>query len=161
MSQPFVHLRIHSEYSVSDGIVRIKPLASEAASMGMPALAITDNNNMYALVKFYNAVNAAGVKPIVGCDVWVRAESEDEAPTPLVLLAKTTQGYRNLTELLSRGYQEGQHLGKALLQRQWIEEKAEGLIALSAGSEGEIGRALLAGKQALAQDLALYWMSVF
>ncbi|MFB0970717.1 MAG: PHP domain-containing protein, partial [Pseudomonadales bacterium] len=65
MSQPFVHLRIHSEYSVSDGIVRIKPLASEAASMGMPALAITDNNNMYALVKFYNAVNAAGVKPIV------------------------------------------------------------------------------------------------
>lgn len=161
MSQPFVHLRIHSEYSVSDGIVRIKPLASEAASMGMPALAITDNNNMYALVKFYNAVNAAGVKPIVGCDVWVRAESEDEAPRPLVLLAKTTQGYRNLTELLSRGYQEGQHLGKALLQRQWIEEKAEGLIALSAGSEGEIGRALLAGKQALAQDLALYWMSVF
>ena len=159
MNPSFIHLRIHSEFSLNDGIVRLKPLAATAAEMRMPALAVTDNNNLYGLIKFYSAASNAGIKPIVGADVWVNQPNAEA--TPLVLLARNETGYRNLTELISRGYQQGQVLGKAFLEQAWVAEKAEGLIALSAGITGDVGRALAAGKLELAKQLALRWMEIF
>ena len=161
MSQPFVHLRLHSEFSINDGIVRIKPVTAAAAGMQMPAMAITDNNNLFGLIKFYGAAAEAGVKPIVACDVWIASETENEDPTPLVLFARNEKGYRNLSELLSKAYLEGQHLGRANLKKSWIADQADGLIALSAGHTGDVGRALLNGKPDEARRLAQRWMDIF
>ncbi len=161
MSIPFVHLRIHSEFSLVDGLVRIKPLMGKLAGMTMPAVALTDQSNMCALVKFYKAAMANGIKPIVGVDIWLANEDDDEAPTRLTLLARNDQGYRNMTELVSRGFTEGQRHGKAIIARQWLAQQAEGLIVLSGASQGEIGRALLAGNNALARERLDFWMKVF
>ena len=166
MSQTFVHLRLHSEYSLSDGMVRIKPLATAVAEMQMPAVAVSDDNNLFALIKFYKAASEAGVKPLIAADVWVSADDESEEATPLVLIARNEKGYRNLSELLSRAYLEGQALGslqthKATLQRQWIAEQAQGLIALSAGRQGDVGKALLSGRHELASQLARQWLGIF
>jgi DNA polymerase III subunit alpha len=158
MKPTFVHLRVHSEYSMIDGIVRIKPLVDAIAQNQMPAAAISDNCNLFALVKFYKAATSAGIKPIIASDIWVASE---QGPTPLVLIARNETGYKNLIELLSRAYSEGQQAGRATLARSWIAEQAEGLIALSAGKEGEVGRAILAGNLAEAKNLIRQWKSVF
>ena len=133
MTQEFVHLRVHSEYSLSDGMVRIKPLVNACVEQNMPAVTVSDRNNLFALVKFYNAAESAGIKPIIASDVWVVGDNSSEEATPLVLIARTDTGYRNLCELLSRSYGEGQSMGVASLKRGWIEAQSEGLIALSDG----------------------------
>ncbi len=164
MSPNFVHLRLHSEYSLSDGMVRIKPLIAAVAANGMPAVAISDSNNLFGLVKFYNAANNGGVKPIIACDVSVQIsldDNSDEGTAPLVLLACNEKGYRNLSELLSRAYLEGQALGKVSLRREWIAAQSDGLIALSAAQQGDVGRALLAGKYDEARARAQAWMAIF
>jgi len=164
MRPNFVHLRLHSEYSLSDGMVRIKPLITAVAGHGMPAVAISDNNNLFGLVKFYNAASNGGVKPIIACDVSVQTSLEsngDEGIAPLVLLACSEKGYRNLSELLSRAYLEGQTLGKVSLRREWIAAQSEGLIALSAAQQGDVGQALLAGKFDEAKARAKAWMAIF
>jgi len=102
MSTEFVHLRLHSEYSLVDGLVRIKPLAKKVAEIGMPAVALTDFNNFFGLVKFYKAAQAAGVKPILGADLLVLDEDGEGNPTQLVLLIADEQGYKNLTRLISK-----------------------------------------------------------
>ncbi len=161
MSAEFVHLKVHTEFSLNNGLVRIKPLSGKLAQMAMPAVAITDQSNLCALVKFYKAVRGAGVKPIVGVDIWLDNPEEPERPSRLTLLAKNERGYRNMTELVSKGFTEGQHWGRAIIKQAWLEQAADGLIALSAAKEGEIGRALLAGKVELAERLVQRWMSVF
>ena len=147
MSDPrFAHLRVHTEYSLFDGLVRIKPLVAAAAAQKMPAVAVTDQTNLFALIKFYKAALGAGVKPICGVDLWVQNPIEPEGePFRLTLLVRTGKGYRNLMELVSRAYAEGQNIDpeRALVKVEWIREKAEGLIALSGARQGEIGRALL------------------
>lgn len=161
---PFVHLRVHSEYSVVDGLVRVKELVKAASEMGMPAVALTDQVNFYALIKFYQAALGAGVKPICGADIWLEnSEDPDEGPYRLTLIAMNRRGYRNLTELISRAHQEGQGVQpeKALVKTEWIEEKAEGLIALSGAREGDVGDALLSEKDELAEQRLQHWMSVF
>mgnify|MGYP001386080475 CR=1 FL=1 len=145
MTRDFVHLRVHSEYSLSDGMVRIKSLVAQCLEQSMPAIAVTDSNNLFALIKFYNAAQGSGVKPIVASDVWVVGDHTNEEAAPLVLIARNDQGYRNLCELISRSYSEGQSMGVACLKRSWIADQAEGLIALSGGRDGDVGRALLAG----------------
>ena len=111
MSVSFVHLRVHSEFSLVDGLVRIKPLAKALAGMNMPAVAITDQSNMCSLVKFYKTAMGAGIKPICGADLWL-AGSDPEAPlSRICFLAMNPKGYRNLTELISRGWTEGQRNG--------------------------------------------------
>src|SRR5690554_5987319 len=162
MSNPsFVHLRIHSEYSLVDGLVKVKPLIKQVAQYGMPAVALTDQSNMCGLVKFYKTAMGEGIKPIVGCDVWVENPDEAESPYRLTFYASNDIGYKNLKELVSRGFTEGQHLGKAILKPEWIEQAAEGLIVLSGGKYGEVGRLLLAGRQDQARDCLKHWMSVF
>lgn len=161
MSTAFVHLKIHTEYSLTNGLLRIKPLVKKVQAAQMPAIAITDQSNLCALVKFYGAVRGAGIKPIVGVDIWLENADEDAPPTRMTLLAKNDEGYRNITELVSRGFTEGQHLGRAIIKRSWLEAQASGIIALSGAKEGEIGRSLLAGKTEQAARQLSHWMQVF
>ena len=161
MTRDFVHLRVHSEYSLSDGMVRIKPLIAHCLEQSIPAIAVTDRNNLFALIKFYNAAQGSGVKPIVASDVWVVGDHSNEEAAPLVLIARNDQGYRNLCELISRSYGEGQSMGVACLKRSWIEAQADGLIALSGGRDGDVGRALLAGNVDEARRRAERWQAIF
>ena len=161
MPVPFVHLRVHSEFSLVDGLVRIKPLAKALAGMNMPAVAITDQSNMCSLVKFYKTAMGAGIKPICGADLWLAAADPEAPLSRICFLAMNPKGYRNLTELISRGWTEGQRNGLVILQREWIAPASEGLIALSAGKEGDIGMALLAGRQDEAEALLQDWMAMF
>ena len=157
----FVHLRVHTEYSLVDGTVRVKPLMSAVSEAGMPAVALTDQGNLFAMVKFTRAALAAGLKPIIGVDVWVRADDEQSQPYRMVLLCQSREGYLNLTQLISKSYLEGQHGGVPMMQASWIEAHASGLIALSGGREGDVGHALLSGKKSLAKQRLLHWQSVF
>ncbi len=162
MSFPFVHLRVHTEFSLVDGLVRIKPLIKAVAGAGMAAVAVTDQSNMCSLVKFYKAAMGGGVKPICGADLWLASAEVDGSLSRLTLLAMDAKGYRNLTELVSRGWTEGQHGdGLVIIQRDWVKEAAEGLIALSGAREGEIGLALLNGHLDQAAALLEEWLMVF
>ena len=131
MQAAFVHLRVHTEYSLVDGIVKIKALVKRLADLAMPAVAVTDNVNLFALVKFYKAAMAQGLKPIAGADVWLFNEDEPNSPYRLTLLVHQQQGYITLTELISKAYQEGQQQGIPMLKREWLEHNHHGLIALS------------------------------
>jgi len=157
----FIHLRVHTEYSLVDSMVRVKPLMSALAADHMPAAALTDQSNLFAMVKFTRAALAAGIKPIIGVDLWVRQEDEQGLPYRMVLLCKNREGYLNLSQLISRSYLEGQHGGVPMVQSAWVEEFSEGLIALSGGREGEVGRALLSGQKDLALERLTHWKSVF
>tara|TARA_R110002110_G_scaffold415765_3_gene655277 strand:- start:40279 stop:43767 length:3489 start_codon:yes stop_codon:yes gene_type:complete len=157
----FVHLRLHTEYSLVDGLVRVKPLVNRVAELGMPAVAVTDVSNFYALVKVYKAAFAAGVQPIFGVDLMVLEGDEPDKARPLCLLAMNQEGYRNLIRLISRAYTEGQHLGEPYVHKSWLSETAGGVIALSAGAAGEVGQAILGGKPELAEQRAQFYMSLY
>jgi len=161
MAQSFVHLHLHTEYSLVDGLIRIKPLARAVADAGMPAVAVTDQSNLFAMVKFYRAAMAAGVKPIIGVDLWVNTRQNPLQATRLVLLCQDTRGYHNLTELISRSYLEGQHQGRPMLDSAWLDGHSEGLIALSGGRDGEIGQHLLAERWDEARQAADFWQALF
>jgi DNA polymerase III subunit alpha len=161
MQAQFVHLRLHTEFSLVDGIVKIKPLVKRLAGSNMPALAVTDHANLFALVKFYKAAIGQGIKPIAGSDVLIFNPEEPAAPHRLTLLVKNRTGYVALMELLSRAYQEGQHQGVPMLRPEWIVANHGGLIALSGAMNGDIGKALLAGNIDLARQLAEQWAALF
>ncbi|WP_144821495.1 DNA polymerase III subunit alpha [Marinobacter piscensis] len=161
MSQTFVHLRVHSEYSMVDGLVRVEPLVERVAELGMPAVGLTEQSNMCSLVRFYKETTNAGVKPVIGADLWLDNPDEPDNPFRLTLLAKDNAGYLNLTEIISLGYTEGQRFGKPIIQRHWLESRAEGLIALSGAKVGDVGKALLSGKPELAKSRAEYWMNLY
>ncbi|MDO7653753.1 MAG: PHP domain-containing protein, partial [Porticoccus sp.] len=156
----FVHLRLHSEYSLVDGLVRIKPLVKRVADMNMPAVALTDVCNLFSLVKFYKAAQGAGLKPICGADFQVQSSIVDGTPYGVTLLVVNQQGYQNITQLISRAYQEGQVQGKPFLQRQWINELSEGLIVLC-GRHSDVGQSLISGKHELAKELLDGWLQCF
>ena len=161
MPAKFVHLRLHSEYSLVDGLVRIKPLAAKVASLDMPAVALTDFNNFFGLVKFYKAAQGAGVKPILGAEVLVLDESGEGALTQLVLLIMDNVGYKNLTCLISKAYQEGQRQSVPTIRLDWLAELGDGLIALSGGRLGEVGVALVSGRKVDAQQSLTRLMGLF
>ncbi|WP_405118567.1 DNA polymerase III subunit alpha [Pseudomonas leptonychotis] len=161
MTASFVHLRLHTEFSLVDGLVRVKPLIKSVAAAGMPAVAVTDMSNMCSLVKFYKAAMGGGIKPICGADIWLASAEEDGPLSRMTLLAMNAKGYRNLTELVSRGWSEGQSNDLVIIQRDWVKAAAEGLIALSGAKEGEVGHALLGGESAAAEALLHEWMAVF
>lgn len=155
----FVHLHLHTEYSLVDSLIRIKPLVKAVRKAGMPACAITDYSNLFALVKFYRAALSEGIKPIIGVDVQLHQGTEPA--TRLLLLCQNEIGYRNLTRLVSRAYTEGQKNSVPYLHREWLKGATDGLIALSGGREGEIGQALLAGNTPFAQQQVDYFKSLF
>ena len=157
----FVHLRLHSEFSIVDGTVRVDDGIAAAVADGMPALAVTDLANAFGLVKFYRAARARGVKPIVGCDVWLTHEAERDQPFRALLLAQSRAGYLRLAEWLTRAYRTNQHRGRAELSRDWLREGTEGLIALSGAREGEVGSSLLQGNAHGAAKAAHAWADLF
>ena len=159
MKARFVHLRLHSEYSLIDGLVRIKPLVKAVAESSMPAVAVTDFTNFFALVKFYKAAQGAGVKPIAGADI--RVVDDDGNVGELLLLVQDAQGYRNLTELISRGYSEGQRQGTPHIHMRWLAECNEGLIALSGGIKSHMGIAITSGRKDDAAALLTAFMRMF
>ncbi|RUR34597.1 DNA polymerase III subunit alpha [Vreelandella nanhaiensis] len=161
MTVPFVHLRLHSEYSLVDGLVKLKSLVSTTAERGMPALALTDETNLFGLVKFYKAAQGAGLKPIIGSDLWLTNPHDDAHPYRITLLAMNADGYRNLTELISKGWTHGQRQGRAILDKRWVLEQSDGLIALSGGREGDIGRHLLSDHEREARLLLEEWQAAF
>ncbi len=161
MPQPFVHLHLHSEFSLLDSTLRLKQLVERAKELGMPAIAVTDQFNMFALVKFYQAAVAAGIKPIAGADVLVNSPDEPDESTSLVLLCQNRQGYLNLCQLLSKGYQDGQYHGVPHLRRDWISQHSAGLIALSGGRMGDVGQALIKQHPKKARQYAQRWMKDF
>ena len=161
MTASFVHLRLHTEFSLVDGLVRVKPLIKSVAAAGMPAVAVTDMSNMCSLVKFYKAAMGGGIKPICGADIWLASADEDGPLSRMTLLAMNAKGYRNLTELVSRGWSEGQSNDLVIIQRDWVKEAAEGLIALSGAKEGEVGHALLDGEPEEAEAVLREWLAVF
>ncbi|MDD2914404.1 MAG: DNA polymerase III subunit alpha [Gallionella sp.] len=162
MPQPsFVHLRLHSEYSISDGMVRVDEAVAAAKSDGMPALALTDMNNVFGLIKFYKSARGAGLKPVVGCDVFISNDADRDRPHRLLLLCQSREGYLLLCRLLSRAYLENQHRGRAELRREWLHEGTNGLIALSGAHLGDVGSALLAGNTKQAKQFAQEWAALF
>ncbi|TAL46683.1 MAG: DNA polymerase III subunit alpha [Methylovulum sp.] len=161
MQPAFVHLRLHTEFSLVDGIVKIKPLVKRLAELNMPAVAISDHVNLFSLVKFYKAAMGQGIKPIAGADVLVFNDEDPAAPFRLTLLVNNQQGYVTLTELISKAYQEGQHQGIPVLRREWLETNHRGLIALSGAMEGDIGKALLSENAGIARRLAENWAGLF
>ena len=161
MPPKFVHLRLHTEFSLVDGIVRIKPLVKRLAELTMPAVAVTDRCNLFALVKFYKSALNQGLKPIVGADVLIFNADEPTNPHRMTLLVKNRTGLVTLMELISKAYQEGQHQGVPILLPQWLMANNLGLIALSGAMQGDIGRALLAENLVMAQELAQQWEAVF
>ena len=162
MPQPsFVHLRLHSEYSISDGMVRLDKAVSVAQENAMPALALTDLNNVFGLVKFYRAARDKGIKPIIGCDVFISNHADRDRPYRLLLLCQSRAGYLLLCGLLSRAYLENQHRGRAELRREWFHGGTDGLIALSGAHTGDVGGALLSGNAKLAREFAGEWAGLF
>ncbi|MGB5256286.1 MAG: DNA polymerase III subunit alpha [Woeseiaceae bacterium] len=158
----FVHLHLHTEYSLVDSTVRIPALMKRCASMAMPAVALTDKNNLFGLVKFYRKAIAAGVKPLIGVDIRLYNGDEPERPFSLVLLCQDNAGYRNLSRLVTRSYLEGQLRGEPMVRREWLsEESCQGLIALSGGLHGDIGQALHAAHVDRAGDLLAGWQETF
>ncbi|MDH4273844.1 MAG: DNA polymerase III subunit alpha [Gammaproteobacteria bacterium] len=157
----FVHLRVHTEYSLVDGLVRIKKLMKSVASTGMPAVALSDQSNMFGMVKFYKNALGAGVKPLIGVDLWISHEDEPQQLYRLLLLCQNAQGYKSLTQLVSRTYTEGQQRGYPVLNTSWLNGNTDGLIALSSARMGDIGTALLAGNPHAAEAYLNRWLAWF
>jgi DNA polymerase-3 subunit alpha len=167
MSTPqFIHLRLHSEYSIVDGLVRIDDIIPAAKKDDQPALALTDLSNLFGMVKFYKAARGKGIKPIVGCDVWISNDDERDKPSRLLLLVKNRGGYLQLCELLSKAWLTNQHRGRAEIRTEWLQDlqqdgTAPGLIALSGAHFGNIGLAIDNGNLVAAERHAKLWASIF
>lgn len=160
-SAQFVHLQCHTEYSLVDGLLRIHELVAAAVGMEMPAIAITDQANLFAMVKFYQAAVSAGVKPIIGSDLYVENQQIPDQPSKAIFLCQNLQGYRNLTKLISRSYLEGQAHGKPVVQRAWLEESHDGLLVIANARESDIAKALLADNLEDAENLLGFWNTLF
>ncbi len=161
MSSQFVHLHLHSEYSLQDSTIRLKSLIAETRKRGMAAVALTDLSNLFAMVKMYKVATSSGIKPIFGADVWVYHGDRQDSLSRLVLLCMNDSGYLNLKRLLSRSFQDGHRADRATIDIEWLREAADGLIALSAGLEGDIGFAVKLRKSELAEEYLRQWQSIF
>ncbi|MFG0771683.1 DNA polymerase III subunit alpha [Vibrio plantisponsor] len=162
MSDPkFIHLRIHSDFSMVDGLSKVPPLVKKVAEMGMPAMALTDFTNLCGLVKFYGTAHNCGVKPIIGADFTMRSEEFGDELTRITILAKNNVGYKNLTLLISEAYLRGHVQHQPVIDKEWLIKHAEGLIILSGAKQGEIGKALLKGNQPLVDKCVEFYQTYF
>ena len=162
MTDPrFIHLRLHTEYSVADGLVRVGDAVKRARDIAMPALGLSDLSNTFAWVKFYRAARGAGIKPIFSCDVWVTNTADRNRPSRMLLMVQHREGYRRLCELLTRAYQTNMHRGRAEIDPAWLAEGTEGLLALSGGDHGNVAQAILDDKPDAARAAAEAWSALF
>jgi DNA polymerase-3 subunit alpha len=164
----FVHLHVHSQYSLLDGAIRIHDLVTKAKEFKLPAVALTDHGNLFGAMEFYTQVQASGIKPIIGCEVYVApgsrfdqsARQGETTSHHLILLCENEKGYRNLCVLVSRAYQEGFYY-KPRVDRELLEEFNEGLICLSGCLSGEVPKRLLAGDEEGALEAAEWYRNLF
>ncbi|HDZ8836761.1 TPA: DNA polymerase III subunit alpha [Aeromonas veronii] len=162
MADPrFIHLRVHSDFSMVDGLQKINPIVGAAAANNMPALALTDQMNMCGLVRFYGAAHGKGIKPIVGADFWVQSDELGDEQFRLTLLAMDNDGYQNITLLISRGYQRGHVQGRPVIDKRWLAEHAKGVIVLSGGREGDVGKFLLKGNRQMTEQCVAFYQTHF
>lgn len=161
MHNSFVHLHVHSEYSLVDGLLRIEPLARHTAEAGMPALALTEQGNFFSLIKFYRQAQRYGVKPVAGVELRLLDERIQKNSSNILLLCQHIEGYRNLCRLITRSYTEGQKQGVPYVLREWLKDASDGVIALSGARQGDIGQALLNGNQDLAKTLLAEWQKLY
>jgi DNA polymerase-3 subunit alpha len=159
MQAQFIHLNVHSEFSVVDSTIRLPKLVEALVANNVPAVAVTDFNNMYATIKFFKAATGAGIKPIMGADVQVL--SEDESSYSFILLCIDRQGYLNLSEIISLAHQKGYHKGTPMVRESWLKEHNEGLIAISSNMRGDIGHLILDKKMDAAADKIEKWKHIF
>ncbi|MFT5162699.1 MAG: DNA polymerase-3 subunit alpha, partial [Alteromonadaceae bacterium] len=162
MNDPqFVHLRLHSDFSMRDGLNKVKAIFGKLTELNMPAVALTDQMNMCGLVKYYGAAHGAGVKPVIGVDAWVRSDQMEDELFRLVLLAKDNKGYANVTQLISKAYLRGHIQDRAVIDRDWLVEYGEGVIILSGGREGDVGKALIKGNVELINENIQFYQQHF
>ena len=158
----FVHLRLHSEFSVVDGTNRIDDAVQVAADDKQPALALTDLNNLFGTIKFYKQARSIGVKPLLGAEIYLESLTQDvNHLSKMILLVQSQQGYLNLCELLSRGWTQNVHKAVGVIKLAWLQELSQGLIALSGAQSGPVGQALVQGDVSRASELALQIAGIF
>ncbi len=158
--QRFVHLKVHSDFSMINGLAKVKSLVKAAVADEMVAMALTDFTNFCGLVKFYGETLGAGIKPIIGADVLVRPEPESDDLFELTLLAKNNTGYHNITLLLSKAYQQG-YVDLPVVEKAWLAELNDGIIVLSGGRSGDVGKALLKENVKEAENLTAFYQQYF
>ncbi|MGR5242262.1 DNA polymerase III subunit alpha [Photobacterium damselae] len=162
MAEPrFIHLRVHSDFSMIDGLAKVKPIIKKASELQMPALAITDFTNLCGLVKFYYASHDAGIKPIIGADFKVQSEELGDELFDLTILAANNEGYKNLTLLISEAYQRGHVQHQPVIDKEWLIKHKDGLILLSGGKTGDVGKALLKGNQNMVEQCVAFYQTYF
>lgn len=162
MEPKFVHLRLHTEFSLRDGLLQVPSIMEKAAASGMPAVAVSDLGNLYATVKFYKEALSAGIKPIIGVDIYLKNGDKTENPHRLTLLCQNNEGYQNLLKIVSMSFLQGQSEGdRPLVARSWLENHCSGLIALSGAQFGDIGQALLSKDIKKASECWSYWQNLF
>tara|TARA_B100000929_G_scaffold118727_1_gene94088 strand:- start:6 stop:3470 length:3465 start_codon:yes stop_codon:yes gene_type:complete len=161
MSSPFIHLRVHSDFSMMDGLNKVKPILGKVAALEMPAVAITDQMNMCGLVKFYSEAHNLGIKPIIGTDFWVTNEAFGDEPFRLTLLAMNNEGYKNITILISKAYLRGHLAHRAVIDQAWLAEHAEGVIILSGAQHGDVGVGLMKNNAKLLDSALAFYESYF
>ena len=158
----FVHLRLHSEFSVVDGTNRIDDAVQVASDDKQPALALTDLNNLFGTIKFYKQARSKGVKPLLGAEIYLESLTQDANHlSKMILLVQSQQGYLNLCELLSRGWTQNVHKAVGVIKLAWLQELSQGLIALSGAQSGPVGQALVQGDLSRASELALQMAGIF
>lgn len=157
----FIHLRLHTEYSIHDGLIQIQPLMELATQLQIPALGLTDQSNLFGTVKFYQQALQQGIKPLLGADLWLLNEAQPKNPFRLSCLCQNQQGYQNLLKLVSRSFIEGQAHGRPMIQRAWLTELGAGLILLSGATEGDLGQALLNDDKKLLKTAGEFWKKHF
>ena len=161
MTQPrFVHLRVHTDFSMIDGIAKVKPLVKACAENNMVAMALTDFTNFCGVVRFYGEALSSGIKPIIGTDVLVKSAMFGDEPFELTLLAKNNAGYKNITLLLSKAYQRG-YVDLPYIDQDWLIEHREGVIILSGGTKGDVGKKLLKENLAETESAVKFYQEFF
>ncbi|ABN60983.1 DNA polymerase III subunit alpha [Shewanella baltica] len=162
MSDPrFVHLRVHSDFSMTDGVAKVKPILAQVEAQGMAAVALTDQNNFCGLVKFYSGCHGAGVKPIIGADFWMQVPGFEGELCALTIIAMNNVGYQNLTQIISQAYLRGQVAGRVVIDQEWLLTYNEGILLLSGAKEGDLGKALLKGNSTQVESLCEFYQTHF
>ncbi|MBR9726803.1 DNA polymerase III subunit alpha [Shewanella intestini] len=162
MTDPrFIHLRVHSDFSMTDGVAKVKPILGMAEEQQMAAIALTDQNNLCGLVKFYEGCHNAGIKPIIGADFWMQVPGFEKEFCALTIIAMDNDGYSSLTELISEAYLRGHVNNKVAIDQQWLVKYNKGILILSGAREGDLGKALLKGNDAQVDELVSFYQQHF
>ena len=161
MSNSFIHLHLHSEYSISDSLIRIEELIDHVSKNKSPAVAITDNNNIFSLIKFYKTAIRKGVKPIIGVEINLEDKFRTEDYSKIVLLCKNLKGFKNLSSLITESYINLNEGEVFKVSRENLAKKSEGLIALSGGIHGDLAKAIKLERNDLIEESINYWRKNF